>query len=262
VDAVEGLGNAPDVQGEAPVMPAELVSSGLERPARSAVKSGPARPRDLEIREMTVDEIAAIFHLGERVFTAERWPTLFRTWDEYEVLSAYQSDLETSLVAMRGRELAGFALGSLIEKDRNPWVYGYIKWVAVDPRFAGLGVGGALVRALRAAFIETGARMLLVDTEADNQPARNFFRKLGFAHETEHVYLSLNLTKERDYLRHRQRQQTRVKSVAKRAGSPGSPVPSESSAEDEPSLADGLSSREAPRSRRAGRARKVPPTTG
>jgi ribosomal protein S18 acetylase RimI-like enzyme len=198
---------------DAPVAP--VMVDERAAPGGRTAKAHPPRLRGLEIDELTVDDIAGVFHLGERVFTAERWPTLFRTWDEYEVLSAYQSDLETSLVATIEGELAGFALGTLIEKDRNAWVYGYVKWVAVDPKFAGWGVGGALVRALRAAFIEMGARMLLVDTEADNLPARAFFKKLGFAQETEHVYLSLNLTKEPDYQRHRRRQPVRARAAGK-----------------------------------------------
>ena len=207
-----------------------------------AARKAPAH--DLDIREMTVDEIAAIFHLGERVFTAERWPTLFRTWDEYEVLAAYQSDLETSLVAMVGDDLAGFALGTMIEKDRNPWVYGYVKWVAVDPRFAGAGIGRALIRALRAAFIEMGARMLLVDTEADNQEARSFFKKMGFAQETEHVYLSLNLTKERDYQRHRQRRHTRAKGTNHASGtSPAARARGADDLDDSPSPVRGAARR-------------------
>jgi hypothetical protein len=33
-----------------------------------------------------------------------------------------------------------------------------------------------------------------VDTEADNLPAVEFFRKMGFGNPQEHIYLTLNLS--------------------------------------------------------------------
>jgi hypothetical protein len=39
-----------------------------------------------------------------------------------------------------------------------------------------------------------GVRMILVDTEAGNEAALQFFQKLGFSNPHEHVYLSLNLS--------------------------------------------------------------------
>ncbi len=43
-------------------------------------------------------------------------------------------------------------------------------------------------------MLDEGARMLLVDTQADNIPAIRFFEKLGFIHPQPCVYLSRNLT--------------------------------------------------------------------
>ena len=51
------------------------------------------------IREMIVEDIPAVFLLGERLFTAADAPTLHRTWDEYEVIGLFQSDTEHCLVA-------------------------------------------------------------------------------------------------------------------------------------------------------------------
>jgi len=36
--------------------------------------------------------------------------------------------------------------------------------------------------------------MLIVDTEADNLPALQFFRKMGFGNPQEHIYLTMNLS--------------------------------------------------------------------
>ena len=53
---------------------------------------------------------------------------------------------------------------------------------------------------MRDKFIELGARMILVDTDANNEPAIRFFKKIGFNHDNKHVYLSMNLTHDPDYI--------------------------------------------------------------
>lgn len=158
---------------------------------------------DLEIREIELEDIPIIYQLGEDVFTSDRWPQLHRTWDEYEVVEAFMHDRETSLVATLDGQVVGFALGVLISKRNSSWIYGYLEWLAVDPEVGRRGVAKHLLKELRALFIEAGARMLLVDTHAENEHALKFFRKQGFGSEEEHVYLSLNLTHEKDYLRFR-----------------------------------------------------------
>ena len=49
---------------------------------------------NVAIREMEIDDIAAVFHLGEQLFTAQEVPNLYRTWDEYEVITLFQGDPE------------------------------------------------------------------------------------------------------------------------------------------------------------------------
>ena len=38
---------------------------------------------DVSIRQMEVDDIASVYHLGEKLFTSEEFPILYRTWDPY-----------------------------------------------------------------------------------------------------------------------------------------------------------------------------------
>lgn len=159
----------------------------------------------LVIREMRLEDIAPVFRLGEKLFSAGRWPNLYRTWEEYEVLSLYQGDRETCFVAEVGGELVGFALGSIIEKRKNAWLYGYLIWLGVSPGRQGGGVGKKLTRRIRERFIELGARMMLVDTDGENEEALRFFKRCGFGHERRHVYLSLNLTRDPDFERLRAR---------------------------------------------------------
>lgn len=157
---------------------------------------------------MVLEDIAEVYHLGERLFTADRWTTLYRTWDEYEVINNYVGDPETSLVAELDGEVVGFALGTIIDKPRSAWVYGYLVWFGVDDRVRGHGIGERLLRKLTDTFIHEGARMMLVDTDAENEGAIRFFTRNGFGNEQEHVYLSKNLTKHPEYERHRAREKS------------------------------------------------------
>jgi ribosomal protein S18 acetylase RimI-like enzyme len=149
------------------------------------------------IREMTLDDLPEVFHIGEAVFTAEFSPTLYRTWDEYEITTLFNSDNELCLVAELDARIVGFALGTTVEKQRGPWKYGYLVWLGVKPTVQKAKVGQGLFRELRRRMQDQGVRMIIVDTAADNEPAINFFRKQGFGNPRQHVYLSLNLTRSR-----------------------------------------------------------------
>ncbi len=149
------------------------------------------------VRELEIDDIATVFHLGERLFTASEVPNLYRTWDEYEVVSLFQTDGNYCLVAELDDTIVGFCLGTIIEKNRSSWTYGYLLWLGVDPEYRGRGVAGKLFRHFRELVAEEGARIIMVDTEADNLPAIQFFQKMGFDQPQEHIYFSLNIDDER-----------------------------------------------------------------
>lgn len=147
----------------------------------------------IAIRPMEIDDLAAVFHLGERLFTAREAPNLYRTWDEYEVISLFQSDSEFCLVAEDDGQIIGFALGTTVTKSHSAWKYGYLVWLGIDPAYHGQGMASKLFHRFRDLMLGNGVRILLVDTEADNLPALYFFRKMGFGNPQEHIYLSLNL---------------------------------------------------------------------
>ncbi|HIK54453.1 MAG TPA: GNAT family N-acetyltransferase [Synechococcales cyanobacterium M55_K2018_004] len=150
-----------------------------------------------EIREMTIDDIALVYHLGEQLFTSNLYPSLYRTWDEWEVIGQYNTDPEYCLVAEVEEELAGFVLGTIISKAT--WVYGYIIWLGVSPKFQRRGVADKLVDKIVERMIEEGARFMLVDTDPANEPAIRFFKRKGFGNARRHVYLSMNLSKHEIY---------------------------------------------------------------
>ncbi len=149
----------------------------------------------LRIREMTIDDFPEVFHIGENVFTSDYSPSMYRTWDEYEITTHYNSDSELCLVAELDEEIIGFALGTTVEKAHSSWKYGYLVWLGVKKGIQKSGAGDKLFRELKRRMVEQGVRMMLIDTAADNHSGINFFKKQGFGNVQQHVYMSLNLSK-------------------------------------------------------------------
>ena len=149
------------------------------------------------VRELEIDDLAPVFHLGEDLFTSNSYPYLYRTWDQWEVIGLYNTDPEYCLVAEIQGQIAGFVLGTVISKAT--WTYGYILWLGVSPDFQRRGVGDALVDKLIERMVEDGARFMLVDTDPANTPAVNFFNRKGFGNSREHIFLSMNLGKHEYY---------------------------------------------------------------
>ncbi len=154
----------------------------------------------VEIREMELKDVPVVFELGQKLFTAEEWPTLYRSWDDHELAQLFGTEAETCLVAEADGKIAGFALGRVMEKPRSAWRYGYLLWLGVDRRFKRAGIATRLVHHLRGLFIERDARIMMVDTAAKNHSALGFFRRNGFGQEIRHVYLSQNLENDPRYI--------------------------------------------------------------
>jgi len=173
----------------------------METSSKPPVKRKRSKPLPpVEIREMELRDVAPVFELGQKLFTAEEWPTLYRSWDDHELALLFSNEGETCLVAEAGGEIVGFALGRMMEKPRSAWRYGWLLWLGVDRRFKRGGVATRLVRHLTGLFIKRDARIVLVDTAAKNHAALGFFRRNGFGQEIRHVYLSQNLENDPRYI--------------------------------------------------------------
>jgi ribosomal protein S18 acetylase RimI-like enzyme len=154
------------------------------------------RPRkrkiETNIRQMEIDDISAVYHLGERLFTSEEYPILYRTWDQFEVTDYFTSDPEYCLVAEAepNGKIIGFAIGTTIEKEGTAWKkYGYLSWIGVDETFQRTNLGIRLYRKLEQIWRRHGVRMIIADTDAENTPAISFFKSIGFADSSQHVWL-------------------------------------------------------------------------
>ena len=156
---------------------------------------------NIKVREMEIDDVARVFHLGEKLFKAEKVPNMYRTWDEFEVIELFHGDAEFCLVAEADNKIVGFALGTTITKTHSAWKYGHLVWLGVEPDFQRQGVAEKLFSRFKDLMLKDNVRMLLVDTEAENLPALHFFRKLGFGNPQQHIYLTMNLAAERQLLK-------------------------------------------------------------
>ncbi|MBI2871610.1 MAG: GNAT family N-acetyltransferase [Chloroflexi bacterium] len=148
------------------------------------------------IREMEIDDLSDVYHLGSRLFTSGELPTLYRTWDEYEVTTFFNTDTEYCLVADVDGEVAGFVLGTTYEKDGSAWKYGYVAWIGVKPEHRGQKLGHRLYQELERRMAEDGVRIMLMDTEAGNKAAISFFSRMGFGRPEPQVWMSKTLRRE------------------------------------------------------------------
>lgn len=148
----------------------------------------------IAIREMEIDDIASVYHLGERLFTSEDLPILYRTWDPYEVTDYFSSDPDFCLVAEVGGKIVGFILGTTIEKEGTAWKkYGYVGWMGVDEAFQRTALGSRLYKRLEQRLKKEGVRMVIADTQGDNRNAIAFFKAIGFSVRSEHLWLAKTL---------------------------------------------------------------------
>ena len=163
--------------------------------------NGDSNALSVEIRPMDLRDIEPIYNLGTKLFTAEKWPTLYRSWDQFEVVTHFEAHDEYCLVAEMRHRVVGFAIGNMMKKPRNPWRYGWLLWLGVEPRYKRHGIGARLVNRLTDLFLADGARMMLVDTDVENTDAIRFFERAGFGNGIHHIYMSLNLDAHPKYRR-------------------------------------------------------------
>jgi ribosomal protein S18 acetylase RimI-like enzyme len=154
------------------------------------------KARKAIIRQMEIDDISSVYRLGEKLFSSDEFPILYRTWDPYEVTEYFSSNPDYCLVAETetGGKIVGFLLATTVEKEGTAWKkYGYLSWIGVDEAFQRTKLGLRLYRELEKRLLEDGVRMVIADTEAENEAAVTFFKRVGFSNSGQHVWLAKTL---------------------------------------------------------------------
>ena len=144
----------------------------------------------ITIRNMELDDLYQVYCLGEQVFT-QKSPNLYNFWDQHLVLQSYLADSDYCAVATTKNDgVIGFCFGTTIEKPKSSWKYGYIVWIGCHNDYQGLGLANQLYNIMVELFHMDRCRILMIDTQSNNEGALRFFYKLGFGNDEQHVYLS------------------------------------------------------------------------
>lgn len=151
------------------------------------------KEEEILIRDMNIDDLPKVFHIGEDLFTSERSPLMYRIWDQFEITSLFTRDAEFCVVAERNKKVIGFAMATTIEKPRSAWKYGYVVWLGVKRRYQRQGIGERLYREVEKRLEEKGIRMIIVDVEQGNDEALNFFKKMGFNITKQYTWMTKTL---------------------------------------------------------------------
>ncbi|HUK39681.1 MAG TPA: GNAT family N-acetyltransferase [Candidatus Acidoferrales bacterium] len=147
--------------------------------------------REINVREMHIDDIPLVYRLGHRLFHSQEASTFYRTWDAYEVTNNFNQDRHLSLVAQSKQgSIVGFALGTTYENESGGWKYGYILWMGVSRRWQGSGLGAQLYHEMERRMREDGVRMAFVDTARSNTGAIKFFKRMGYGKPEAEVWMS------------------------------------------------------------------------
>ena len=118
------------------------------------------------IREMKIDDVAAIAELEKQCFSAP--------WSENMIISSLESRLSCWLVAEIEGTIAGY-VGSESVIDSADMMN-----IAVAPEFRRQGVGVALVNGLISRLQSKSVAFLLLEVRVSNKPAIAMYEKLGF----------------------------------------------------------------------------------
>lgn len=136
--------------------------------------NGPVSEMDIELRRLTVDDFP-----------------IYKSWFSDSQIDRFlgpvwtQQELQIVLNDESGQELAGFlndelvaVVGIVCADDEHPY-YG-ITQLVVDPKRQGLGIGSAMLHAVRKHFPVSAGQYWICYIDEANQRARQFFAGHGW----------------------------------------------------------------------------------
>ncbi|KPL19064.1 MAG: acetyltransferase [candidate division Zixibacteria bacterium SM23_81] len=136
----------------------------------------------LEIRSYIESDEKAVAVLWRRAFPdSPPWNV-----PEEDIRRKLSVQRELFLVAMRGSELLGTAMGGY--DGHRGWVY----YVVVSPEHRRQGIGKALMRRVEKSLAELGCPKLNLQVRASNAQAVSFYKRLGYEVE-ERISMSKRL---------------------------------------------------------------------
>jgi [ribosomal protein S18]-alanine N-acetyltransferase len=119
-------------------------------------------------RDMTLEDVAAIHALEQRLFPADAWPL------EMFLAELSQPETRRYMVAESGGEIVGYAGLMCIEPIAD------VQTIAVVPEFEGRGIGSTLLTRLIDEARRRGAADVLLEVREDNPRAQQLYVRFGF----------------------------------------------------------------------------------
>ena len=150
------------------------------------------------IRKATASDIDAVATVYEHIHTAEEAGETTTGWirgvypeRETALAALARGDLFVQTDIIRGKELVvGTAIPNRIQVDvykTAPWKYDVpdsqvmvMHTLVIDPSFKGRGYGRKFEQFYELYAAENSCRYLRIDTNAANNSARGFYKKLGY----------------------------------------------------------------------------------
>ena len=129
----------------------------------------PAAAETIRVRSLEHPDLPLVMALAQRVPAAPQWPD-----------SVWRQMLENTgpsrciLVAAREQQIFGFCVVVHGVDEAE------LESIAVDPAMQRLGLGSRLLQAAMEASRHSGARRMLLEVRASNQPAQHLYAQAGF----------------------------------------------------------------------------------
>ena len=145
----------------------------MRRPDLLSLPPLPALPDGYTLRQMRLEDTAAVAAVLDRAFSDE-------AWDEERVadtLNERHGVKQTLVVDFRGRPIA--TASARLRPDRFPGS-GYLHWVAVDPDYQGNRLGFFVSLAVLHEFVGLGCSDAVLETQDHRRAAIKTYLKLGF----------------------------------------------------------------------------------
>ena len=140
----------------------------------------------ITLRPLRADDLDAVLALAAACPEAPRWQR--SDYLPYLDPSAEAASLRRlAMVAVSGPEVLGFAIATLLlasPEDAPEENRCELESIAVRPALRRQGIGNALLRAVLAWAVESGARLLTLEVRASNAPAIRLYQRFGFVHQS------------------------------------------------------------------------------
>jgi ribosomal protein S18 acetylase RimI-like enzyme len=132
------------------------------------------RTRKISIRRANLSDIGFISQLSGKVFSVYGpYRSLVTEW--------FESGSALSLIAVEKGKPVGFAMIGRLWNESEEQNRCELLAIAVDPAAQRRGIGRILLQKMEKEADRLSERVLFLHTAADNIPAQNLFKKMGFA---------------------------------------------------------------------------------